>query len=953
MVWVGEVLNEFDFSLFLITEMWTNNEDIPVLRASLPNGYDIEHLPREERGGGVGVIFSKVLTAFKVLPVEIRFTSFEHFICKFSVSGRLVAFCILYRPGTNVSPSIFMEEFQTLLESITSLYTTFYICGDFNFWPDDPENKPYTSEFLNLIDLYNCQNLITEPTHSAGHALDLIITETSMINTVNDIYIAPVNEIISDHDLVVCELTYNKPSPTAKTIKFRNYKRLDQVKFSESLINNITEINLNTCCDNLVLHYNNMFVSLLNEYCPLLEKKIMIREDSPWCNGAVISKRRLRRAAERKWRKTKNPVDRTNYVRARDAAVAEVSSAKVSYYNGIIQKNLNDKRKLWCCMNSLLGVVNMSSLPTYNSASEMASEFNKFFLDKISTIRETIDSNNFNNEYSVVYQNYIPVVVPGVFSEFHSLSEHEFRICFESVNKTCCALDPINIRNISFAYNSIFPLLRNIVNKCLTEGIFPSSEKRAVVKPLLKKVGLDEEVLNNYRPVSNPSFLSKIIEKAMLMQLLPFFQTINVIPKFQSAYRESHSTETALCKIYNDLVENVCLGSTSLLVLLDLSAAFDTIDHQILLTDLSDMGVSGIALKLLKSYFTLRSQSVLVEGTQSQFCNLDYGVPQGSILGPILFIVYVHSLSQIMLSHGVSFHVYADDTQIYVPVNDLATTKSKLTNLLSDIRIWMKQRKLKLNEGKTEVMLVKGSLRTDIATTFGTLSFGNTNLMLSNVVRNIGVHFDSNLSFDRHIDGIVRACNFQIRNLYFIRKYLSRENLIELVHAFVISKIDYCNVLFIGLPKKQLKKLQKVLNRAVRLICSLGSKDHVTPSLITLHWLPIKARVEFKVCLLVFKILKFNQPQYLSDLIHLAPNNFNLTLRSNDDVYRLEEPRAIRNKKFGERSFKYVAPRMYNALPLNIRKAKSVDVFKTKLKTHIFQKAFNLDTQSITPDYAV
>ena len=340
-------------------------------------------------------------------------------------------------------------------------------------------------------------------------------------------------------------------------------------------------------------------------------------------------------------------------------------------------------------MNSLLGLVNMTPLPSHDSAGALASKFNDFFLEKITTIRDNIDSDNNNNiEFSEVYKNYIPVIVPGIFSEFKLLSEHEFELCFKSVNKTCCILDPINIKNISFAYERIFPLMRTIINRCLSEGIFPVSEKKAIVKPLLKKIGLDEELLNNYRPVSNLTFLSKIIEKSILKQLMPFFEKKCVIPKFQSAYRESHSTETALCRIYNDLVENVCLGLLSLLILLDLSAAFDTIDHEMFLNDLFEMGLSGVVLKLLKCYLSLRSQSVIIEGSASEFSNTKYGVPQGSILGPILFIVYVNSLSHIMLSHGVNFHVYADDTQIYIPGNSLAATKNSLTSLMSDMENW-------------------------------------------------------------------------------------------------------------------------------------------------------------------------------------------------------------------------------------------------------------------------
>ena len=729
---------------------------------------------------------------------------------------------------------------------------------------------------------------------------------------------------------------------------------MDKSLYSNDLVSKLAEIDYNISVDTLVDQYNDMLTTLSNIHCPLVEKNIIIRDDSPWCNGSVIAKRRLRRTAERKWRRTKCAIDRVEYEKTRKSVVDEVSLAKSQYYNEKIETNSGNKRLLWSLMNDLLGRTKQCIYPSYESPTELATKFNVFFLEKIAQIRQNIDSINLTDNYSEKFVNYVPVYNLGSFTEFELLSDSAVKSCFESVNKTCCLLDPINIKKVSFSCSHLLPLIKEIINKCFSEGQFPISEKRAVVRPLLKKPGTDKEVLKNYRPVSNLSFLSKVIEKAILLQLLPFLESKAVIPKFQSAYRELHSTETALCRIYNDLVENCCLGQTSLLILLDLSAAFDTIDHDMFIQDLIDFGVSGSAISVIKSYLIGRSQCISIDAAISDFSELEYGVPQGSILGPILFTIYVSGLSNLLKSHGVDFHLYADDTQIYIPVSNINNTKNDVTALLSDIKIWMNKRKLKLNEGKTEIILLKGSMRKDITPSFGNLTFGDTDLIPCSSVRNIGVHFDSNLSFDKHINTVVKECNFQIRNLYLIRKFLTRDNLMSLVHAFILCKIDYCNSLFIGLPKKQLKKLQKVQNRAVRLVCSLKISDHITPFLIQLHWLPIKARIEFKICLLVFKILKFGQPKYLYELIDLSSSNeLEINLRSNDDPFRLEEPRSVRNQLFGDRSFKYIAPRLYNLLPFEVKKLESVDLFKKKLKTYFFTKAFDLNNLCISLNYAV
>ena len=379
----------------------------------------------------------------------------------------------------------------------------------------------------------------------------------------------------------------------------------------------------------------------------------------------------------------------------------------------------------------------------------------------------------------------------------------------------------------------------------------------------------------------------------MLDQLDSVFKANNIIPVHQSAYRKQHSTETALRKIYDDLVSNTCHGQHSLLVVLDLSAAFDTVDHEILLQELSQCGVQDSALALLRSYLENRYQQVIVDGKVSEPSRVRCGVPQGSVLGPVLFLVYTRSLALLLTAHGVEFHFYADDTQIYIRITNIAETKAKIVSLMSDIKTWMGRKKLKLNEGKTEILLVAGNLRSDVAGDFGTLSVGNSTLAPADMVQNLGVIFDPELSFRKQIDAVIRNCNYQIRNIYAIRKYLDRKCLHSLVYSLVISRIDYCNSLYIGLPNYLLRKLQTVMNRSARLIYSLPPRVPTTKYLIELHWLPIKARIEFKICLMAFKALRLGEPKYLSDLLVRQSPGLGVDLRSSNDPFQLVEPGAV------------------------------------------------------------
>ena len=211
--------------------------------------------------------------------------------------------------------------------------------------------------------------------------------------------------------------------------------------------------------------------------------------------------------------------------------------------------------------------------------------------------------------------------------------------------------------------------------------------------------------------------------------------------------------------------------------------------------------------------------------------------------------------------------------------------------------------------------------------------------------------FDENLTFETHINAVVRNCNFHLRNIYSVRKNLDTDSIKSLINAMVTSRIDYCCSLFLGLPNKQLKKLQVVLNRAARLIFNLKPRESATPSQILLHWLPIKARIEFKICLLTYNVLKFKAPSYLFELLLPYSNNSTMALRTLDDEYRLQEPRAIEEKHLHSRAFSYSAPRLYNKLPLALKQIDLLDFFKKKLKAHTFTKAYDITEGIISLDY--
>uniref|UniRef100_A0A3Q3LSB9 Reverse transcriptase domain-containing protein n=1 Tax=Mastacembelus armatus TaxID=205130 RepID=A0A3Q3LSB9_9TELE len=340
-------------------------------------------------------------------------------------------------------------------------------------------------------------------------------------------------------------------------------------------------------------------------------------------------------------------------------------------------------------------------------------------------------------------------------------------------------------------------------------------------------------VLNNYRPISNLPFLGKIIEKVGYQQLTDFLMLNNCFDDFQSGFRPHHSTETALIKVTNDIRLNTDAGRVSVLVLLDLSAAFDTVDHVILLQRLENwIGISGTALKWFKSYLEDRKYFVEVGNCVSDQMVLTCGVPQGSILGPLLFNLYMFPLGQLIRSNNVFYHNYADDTQIYISLTagEYGPVDS-LCSCIEQITLWMQNNSLQINSDKTEIIIFgPQKQRESVSSHLESLS-----LKFKNQVGNLGVIMDSDLNFNSHIKSITSSAFYHLKNIARIKGIMSKPDLERLIHAFISSRLDYCNGLFTGLSKRAVRQLQYIQNAAARVLTRNRKYNHITPVLRSLH----------------------------------------------------------------------------------------------------------------------
>jgi hypothetical protein len=570
----------------------------------------------------------------------------------------------------------------------------------------------------------------------------------------------------SDHSAIHFTSIIQRPDRKKLTKDYRALKDIDSVAFKasiQSFVSSIPETESVTEANQLADAYNFHLTSVMNEHAPLRKKTSIDKPRAEWFSADLLSERRAVRKLERQWLTSKLEIHRQMFRSALKAYNRKLEETKSAFHRNRIETA--DQKELFRIVDNISESKKSSAviLPNDVEVSELSKSFADFFTEKIVKIRAALVNGTPYDDLGVSHQCEL--------STLDLMSVDEIRCIVSKMPSKSCDLDPMPTQFVKDYIDDLAPILLRIVNASFESGVFPASCKGAIVRPLIKKRGLDPNALVNYRPVSNCSFLSKFLEKCGFSRLHEYLSSNSLYGKFQSAYREGHSTETALLRVLNDVVLALDRQHDVILVLLDLSAAFDTIDHHILLDRLrSRFGICGRAHDWIESFLCGRTQKVSVRSVVSEDHALEFGVPQGSVLGPVLFSLYMTPVEDIITRHGLNAVIYADDTQIYVACDsrtDIATI-GRVEACVDEIRHWTRANLLALNDGKTEIIRFSSrSKGAGFQVISGDVKVGDVVISPSTSVRDLGVMLDS---AGLMVDQIINVCARAPHSLWRIGK---------------------------------------------------------------------------------------------------------------------------------------------------------------------------------------
>ena len=919
-----QILDDMNISLACVCESWFDSKEGLFSKMIKDSGFKLHHAYREKkRAGGVAILYKIHLSVKEGDSSTSLYLSFE-FTCitlQTQSKKKIVVACI-YRKQ-EVPFITFTEEFSIFIEKLVFRGDALMLVGDFNVWVDIEDDEK-GKQLLTLMQSYGMNQLIREQTHRGGHTLDQLYVNEFQLQVKYKV-IDDNMGLTTDHLPLLLELpscsNLQKKNNTILCRKVKNVVVDDFRKDLEEAYSSMFDNDENFL--QMSTRFHNISSSVVDKHSPIIKIKRTTNQP-PWIDQEYKNNRTLRRKYEREWKKNRSDENKKKYIDQKNKCAMLVVEKQTSYYSKMIQDAGTCQKTLFKIANELLDKSKEKILPSYSNSKELADDFNKFYINKVNKIRSSIPIIDeippyYARQFNGDRMNY-----------FSPVSEEDVKKIIQLKGIKTSMEDPIPSQLMQSSIDIILPIITRLINKSLEEGSMDGI-KESILDPLLKKAGLDTEEYKNYRPVNHLLYLSKLIERCVDEQIESHMTKNCLHENSQYAYKKHHNTEMMMLSLTDEVLRGFDDDQATVIIFLDLSAAFDTIDVDKLLQIMHDeIGLGGTVLEWFGSFLKGRTQRVKIEDSYSESEEVPCGAPQGSILGPKCFNINVRSQPRAFERWKLKSSSFADDSngrKKFALKFQFNVITQDIVECLKEIVKWSNVHYMKLNPDKTEIILLCPSSLNKEVIIRGVI-YEDECIRFSTEVKNVGVWLDKNLKMDKHVNSITSHCYKILKDIGRIRKYLQKNHIENLVHAVISSRLDYCNSMFMNISKDNLFKLQKLQNAAARLVLGRRKRDSGSQALKQLHWLNVDSRVVFKLLLLVFKMLKGLSTQNLG----LRYKSFN---GRSDDFLLLYTP--IFKTIYGTRIFEYNGSRLWNALPTNVRSIDNVNEFKKVVKTTLFE----------------
>lgn len=893
-----EILTETENPEFIVLSETHLTKSINDEEIALKNYNNISSLSNSNRTGGVTLYLKKHWSLVK--NYEIKEDS-KYWIlwCLAKYKSIKILISAIYR-SPSCQPAEFCDKFGETLEEICEQNCDVLITGDFNIdWSKDSFYKQQIERTLNDNGMKQIVKSHTRITENTKTLIDYVVTNTKNIAVQNSF-----TNKISDHEIIEIIIEDNNIKKEHYEEKLERF-RYNKIAFSRE-INSIIKFEENKELNENVFHFDKCFETTIQKFT----KNIKIKAQSNtkgWYNREIsaMKNEKIRKYQIAKYINT--PEAWANYKSIRNLYKVKIENQKNNYINDQI-RNATDQKQMW---REIKNLVLKESQTVINSVifngnectnkQQIANNFNEYFINSVKLIRESIGN--------VQYKNHIQRT--NKIFKFREITIAELKsVVKELKNKP--DFNKISTKIILDNWNTTGEILRKIINQSIKTGIFPESWKVSMVSPIEKvpKTNKCEE----FRPINTLKTCEKILEKVVKNQLENYFEENLLLSQYQSGFRKKYSCETAVNYVINQW-KYIGKNKRIMALFLDFQRAFETIDRNIMLQKLYMYGIRHVELEWFKSYLDNRQQTTKVNGMKSDGLKNEFGVPQGSILGALLFIIYINDMPNIVQKCKIV--LYADDTLIYAEGDSESECRDKMNCDVNNITKWLKMNKLKLNEDKTKLIEINMS---------GEINFEINNKIIEKVekIKYLGFIIDKELKFRDHIDYICKKIGKKIGFFKRIRNKISITTAINIYNTIIKPHFEFgSTILYTCCLETQIERMQKLQNKAMRCILKCNRYTPISVMLDSLQWLNIKQRLEMNTLCFVQKMKMGNAPEYLCENIKYVGEVQPYELR-NSENFRLQRTTSTAM----QRSLFYKGLKLYNKIPYDLKTERNYYVFK-------------------------